>query len=167
MRELVPKICSGDGIDVLVVDIDQPTQKEHPRLVPVCFQVVPFTPEEHSFLMDLLSGQNCGDIAPAKLICDANMRLGRIFAKAIMEVLDKHEISPTTVDIIASHGQTVWHQGPMGTLQLGESAVIAYETGITTISDFRYILINVGAPSDLISSQELRMLLLEGREHPS
>jgi anhydro-N-acetylmuramic acid kinase len=50
------------------------------------------------------------------------------------------------VDLLGSHGQTVFHQGkPVGylgarvasTLQIGEGAVIAAETGVTTVADFR------------------------------
>lgn len=43
-----------------------------------------------------------------------------------------------SVDFIASHGHTVFHQPEKGiTFQLGEGASIAAETGITTICDFR------------------------------
>src|SRR5262249_38132566 len=46
------------------------------------------------------------------------------------------------VDLVGSHGQTVWHQAPfMGgvasTLQLGEPALIAARTGVVTVGDFR------------------------------
>src|SRR5262249_19490102 len=45
------------------------------------------------------------------------------------------------LDLIASHGQTVWHQVAPGrtrsTLQIGEPSVIAERLGVTTIADFR------------------------------
>jgi anhydro-N-acetylmuramic acid kinase len=46
-------------------------------------------------------------------------------------------IGRTRVDVIGSHGQTVWHEPGSHTLQLGEAAHIAAATGVTTVSDFR------------------------------
>lgn len=61
-----------------------------------------------------------------------NVELGRAFARAARRLLGRG-----TVDVIGSHGQTVWHQPARHTLQLGEGAVIAAETGVTTVCDFR------------------------------
>ena len=60
--------------------------------------------------------------------------------------LKKHRLSGESVDIIASHGQTVMHTPGYlldpkkkinATLQLGDGDHIAMHTGIITISDFR------------------------------
>src|SRR6185503_3848549 len=37
----------------------------------------------------------------------------------------------------ASHGNTIWHEAPLATWQIGQSAVIAERTGVDVISDFR------------------------------
>ncbi len=58
--------------------------------------------------------------------------LGKFFAKVA-----KMFIGRTHVDVIGSHGQTVWHEPGRHTLQLGEAAYIAAATGVTTVSDFR------------------------------
>ncbi len=75
-----------------------------------------------------------------------NFRLGRIFAQAAATACKRFRVRRASVDLIGSHGQTIFHQGePVGylgarvasTLQIGEGAVIAAETGVTTVADFR------------------------------
>ncbi|MEI8388582.1 MAG: anhydro-N-acetylmuramic acid kinase [bacterium] len=79
-------------------------------------------------------------------ICWMNFVIGEYFAQAALEVIKKAGITPKEVDLIGSHGQTVYHKPidefingftKKSTLQIGESAIIAERTGITTISDFR------------------------------
>ncbi len=63
----------------------------------------------------------------------------------VLECLEKWNITTDEVDVIASHGQTVFHapknlhqlEGyPNATLQIGDGDHIAVKTGIITISDF-------------------------------
>ena len=65
--------------------------------------------------------------------------LGEAFAGAAISVTEQAQIALSSVDLIASHGQTVWHQpdGVRSSLQIGAPAVIAERTGCTVISDFR------------------------------
>ncbi len=75
-----------------------------------------------------------------------NFRLGETFAEAALTACRRFRISPKKIALIGSHGQTIFHQGhpvpylgrrTASTLQIGESAIIAARTGITTIADFR------------------------------
>lgn len=77
-----------------------------------------------------------------KDICQMNFVVGKCFADAANELIKKHG----KPDFIASHGQTVYHYpfddivdgiSLKSTLQIGESSVIAKETGCMTISNFR------------------------------
>jgi anhydro-N-acetylmuramic acid kinase len=79
-------------------------------------------------------------------ICHYNFVLGEVFADAVIKLCSKSGISLSSIDLIGSHGQTVYHQ-PSGkrynnktirsTLQIGEPSVIAQRTGVTTVADFR------------------------------
>lgn len=77
------------------------------------------------------------------LICSLNFKIGYLFSKAVKEVCKKADFNIENLDFIASHGQTIFHI-PRGyknfipsTLQIGEPAVIAYETNTKVISNFR------------------------------
>lgn len=78
----------------------------------------------------------------AQELCKLNFELGERFAEAAVEMLDIAREEGVEVDFIASHGHTVAHFPPrsgshIGTLQIGEPAVIAERTGVPVISDFR------------------------------
>lgn len=65
-----------------------------------------------------------------------NHELGSAFASAALLVLR----GVRGVNVIGSHGQTVWHgpgETPPNTLQLAEPAIIAERTGIPVVADFR------------------------------
>lgn len=79
-------------------------------------------------------------MGPAEL-CELNFGLGEAFAKAANDSLKAAGIEPHEVDLIASHGQTIYHQVAAGhrrsTLQMGDGAIIAERTGLTVAHDFR------------------------------
>jgi anhydro-N-acetylmuramic acid kinase len=75
-----------------------------------------------------------------------NEIIGTVHSEMVLECLKKWNSRPEEVDVIASHGQTVFHapknlhqlEGyPNATLQIGDGDHIAVKTGIITISDFR------------------------------
>ena len=76
-------------------------------------------------------------------VSDLNFLLGREFAAAVFDLLRKAALKTTDVDLVGTHGQTVFHnppslgEGVSSTLQLGEADVICETTGITTVGDFR------------------------------
>ncbi len=77
-----------------------------------------------------------------ELICSLNFKLGEIFAGTVLKLLAETGFSSADINAVASHGQTIYHIPPSGrrpgsTLQIGEASVIAEQTGILTISDFR------------------------------
>ena len=76
-------------------------------------------------------------------VSDLNFQLGSEFAEAVVEILRRNGLETTDVDLVGSHGQTIFHNPPSlnfdipSTLQVGEPDVICEETGITTVADFR------------------------------
>jgi anhydro-N-acetylmuramic acid kinase len=74
-------------------------------------------------------------------VCEVNALLGEAFAQAALAVAARADLPIDAVDLVASHGQTVYHQVAPGatrsTLQLGAPATIAERTGRTVAADFR------------------------------
>lgn len=61
-----------------------------------------------------------------------------LHADAVHRLLDRHGIGPASVDVIGFHGHTVLHRPDEGlTVQIGDGALLARETGIDVVSDFR------------------------------
>ena len=79
----------------------------------------------------------------AKDVCLLNFELGEVMAEACLSMMDIAEDNQVEVDFISVHGHTVGHYPPgagtnqVGTLQVGEAAVIVQRTKIPVVSDFR------------------------------
>ncbi len=75
-----------------------------------------------------------------KEIGEVDHQLALFFAKAVNELLAKSSFDPLEVEAIGLHGQTLWHE-PLGqhpfSMQLGNASVVAVETKIDVVSDFR------------------------------
>lgn len=88
-----------------------------------------------------------------KEICIMNFLVAEHFSNAVEQLLDEVNLPASDVDFIGSHGQTVYHYPtaetqngiPLkSTLQIGDISVIAKNTGIDTIGNFRTADIAVG-----------------------
>jgi len=121
---------SVDGIDVAVVDIGDSIQM-------VAWKTVPYEPEVREAILSISNAAT-----HTATIARLNFLLGELFADA----LRASGVPLETIELIGSHGQTIFHEGEptdfLGhkvacTLQIGEAAVIAERTGIETIADFR------------------------------
>jgi anhydro-N-acetylmuramic acid kinase len=127
---------SADGTDVALVRVSgQSASLEN-------FAAFPLPRAIQKEILSLGEGR----AVTTREISQLNFLLGQIFAEAALSACKKFRISPSRVDVLGSHGQTVFHQGKpapflgkriASTLQIGEPAVIAKRTGITTVGDFR------------------------------
>ncbi len=131
---------SADGIDVALAEITGREWKTRIRLRASRF--VPYPPDVRRRILEISSG------APvlASELSQMNFLLGELFARACLHVCRRSGIPKDSLRLIGSHGQTVHHQNKasrfcglpvQSTLQIGEPAVIAERTGVTTIGDFR------------------------------
>ncbi|GGW95556.1 anhydro-N-acetylmuramic acid kinase [Streptomyces lomondensis] len=97
-------------------------------------------------------------------VCRLDTRIGRAFAAAAVRA--DRELCGGRAELVASHGQTVYHwvdEGRVhGTLQLGQPAWIAEATGLPVVADFRARDIAAGGQgAPLVSLVDL--LWLRGR----
>ncbi|MBZ5662075.1 MAG: anhydro-N-acetylmuramic acid kinase [Acidobacteriia bacterium] len=127
---------SADGIDVALVRISGRGAKLQN------FAAIPFSARVREAILRLGEGRavTTGEIS------QLNFLLGKTFGEAALAALRKFRVSPARIEVIGSHGQTIFHQGIparfcgeriASTLQIGEPSVIAGLTGITTVGDFR------------------------------
>ena len=84
-------------------------------------------------------------------ICEMNFEIGQRLADAALAVTKRAGLSMSKVDLIGSHGQTIYHiprppekGNTRSTLQIGEPAVIAQQTGVLTVADFRKMDVAAG-----------------------
>lgn len=139
MEELEVKkviaLMSGTSCD----SIDAGLCEVYPDMTVKLIQGINYKYPEHirAKIFQLFRGE-----ASVKDICQMNFAIGKCFADAC-KVLISEFGKP---DFISSHGQTVYHYpfdekidgiNLKSTLQIGESSVIAQETGCLTISNFR------------------------------
>jgi anhydro-N-acetylmuramic acid kinase len=129
---------SADGVDAALVEIGNVGDRPAVRLV--AYETVSYPPGLREHILALASGGTTEEV------CHLNAYLGELFAEAAQQAARGAGVSLADVDLIGSHGQTVHHlPGPRqegthavrSTLQIGEPAVIAERTGVTTVADFR------------------------------
>lgn len=128
---------SLDGIDAALVEIDNFGKKTKIKLIEFITTSIPLD------VKDEIKRACSEEQSSVDLICSLNFKLGYLFAEATKNVCNKAGITLENLDFIASHGQTIYHLPKSrdsfipSTLQIGEPAIIAYETGVKVVSNFR------------------------------
>ncbi len=134
---IVAGVISGtsvDGIDVAVLEFEKDFKVLGHRSVP-------YAPEVRDAIVAASNATtHTGTIARL------NFLLGELFADAVRQTFQELGRPLASLDLIGSHGQTIFHEGEpveycgyriASTMQIGEAAVIAKRTGATVIADFR------------------------------
>lgn len=121
---------SLDGVDVVLAAIDENMVAQQASLS----WPIPVSLKED--ILSICQGQ------PLTLsqLGQLDVRLGALFAEAVLALMHKENLQPQDVVAIGCHGQTVWHE-PTGdapnTLQIGDNNQIVAKTGVTVVGDFR------------------------------
>ena len=139
---------SLDAIDVAMVKIEKHGVTAKVKLEH--FREYPYPPKIRAVVRELFDPKR----ARIDDICRYDFILGEVFAEAVLRILKETRIKAATVDLIASAGQTIWHDPELSivnpdvdwidhplstrsTFAIGQSAVIAERTGIITVGDLR------------------------------
>jgi len=120
---------SLDGIDVALCQIDESGCRLEASIS------TSFDRELKENILSVIRGATT-----LKEIGEINHRLALEFAKGVNQLLLQEKLNSSDIVAIGSHGQTLWHE-PNGeypfSMQLGDPSVLAVETGIDVVADFR------------------------------
>jgi len=128
---------SLDGLDIAVVDFSLDNGKVRHELL--FFDTIPYPAELRESLACLMDPN-----APLQSVSSMNMYLGEMYVDYVKTALENSSIPYDSIDLISSHGQTIWHE-PLAsgnysrpnTMQIGDISVIAELSGKPVIGDFR------------------------------
>ena len=153
---------SADGIDAAVVEIEGVPPHLDVRFI--AYVEVPWDPPMRARIFEVFRPET----SSVDKICGLNFDLGERFAEAALQAIAEAGLTSADVHLIGSHGQTIYHDvGANGsvhsTLQIGEAAIIARRTGITTIANFRAADVAAGGQGAPLTSYADALLF----RHPS
>jgi anhydro-N-acetylmuramic acid kinase len=120
--------CSGAGLNTTIELLQ--------------FATMPYNDDFKKEIKSIFSKRD----ADLEKVCLLNAWIGKQHAALILQCLKQWNVNTELVDLIASHGQTIYHapkhlhqqeKFSNATLQIGDGDHIAVATGIITISDFR------------------------------
>jgi anhydro-N-acetylmuramic acid kinase len=142
---------SADGIDVAFVRI---TSGPHgPKIKLLAHHAVPFSKQLRTAVLASMDAKSISTGELARL----NWHLGIAYTDAVQQALKKH---PVKLELIGCHGQTIYHQPTPAlhagkkfacTWQLGEMAMLAAQTGVPVVSNFR--------PADMVAAGQAAPLV--------
>ena len=131
---------SMDGLDIALCSIKGAGRDTQFELK--AFTTVDYTNDFKAKILSIFSKE----MVALETLCLLNAWVGKQHGKMVLDALASWKIEPKNVDMIASHGQTIYHapkslhpnsEYDPATLQIGDGDHIAVTTGILTLSDFR------------------------------
>ena len=131
---------SLDGLDIAVCKFSG--SGTHTKLTVAHYTTVPYTEDFKAAVRKIFSIRAV-DLEAVTLL---HAHIARVHATMVLSALDSWKLSAASIDVIASHGQTIYHAPKFlhptsgygnATLQIGDGDILSTATGIITISDFR------------------------------
>lgn len=122
---------SFDGIDAVIVNFNDGqlniiAQHHHPYSQEIRQSLLSFSsPDKTHRLNDIYS---------------LDAKLGYLYAQTVNELLSQSAFNSANIKAIGCHGQTICHAPnakPAYTIQMGDPNILAAQTAITTVADFR------------------------------
>ena len=142
-ERLIIGLMSGtslDGLDIALCSFLG--AGKHTNVTLLQFETVAYTAEFKTMVREVFSKK----LVDLEKLCLLNGWIGKQHGIMVNKCLERWQIDRNKVDVIASHGQTIYHapkrlhqqaQFDNATLQIGDGDHLAVETGIITLSDFR------------------------------
>ena len=129
---VVVGLMSGTSLDGVTAAVVRFAERDsRTRIELLAWLTHPYTGTQRARLTEALTG------ATPAAYCRVNFDLGGWLADAAIAAIAEAGVGRDEIAVIASHGQTVWHEPGHSTWQLGEPAMIAERTGIDVVADFR------------------------------
>jgi len=138
---------SLDGLDIAVCKISG--SGNHTKLSVTHYTTIPYTEDFKTAIRKIFSIKAV-DLEAVTLL---HAHLARVHATMVLSALESWHLPTTSIDLIASHGQTIYHAPKFlhptseygnATLQIGDGDILSAATGIITLSDFRQKHISAG-----------------------
>ena len=129
---------SADGVSAALTEINGSGVET--RLNVVAFRTFPYPTALRREIFKLFSPET----STVDRICEMNFVLGEFLAECAIRLVKEANLG--NIDLIGSHGQTIYHSPRQGevcgyssrsTFQIGEPSIIAERTGVPTVADFR------------------------------
>ncbi len=141
-ERMIVGLMSGtslDGLDIALCRVKD--SGLNTKVIVEHFETISYSEEYKNIIRKIFSNKD----AALQDVCIIHKWLSDIHAKMVNDFLSKWNIPKEKIDLIASHGQTVFHapgenfhhQKINSTFQIVDGDTLAHLTGIITISDFR------------------------------
>jgi len=130
-ERMIAGLISGtsmDGIDVVICKLSGSGIETDWEVL--YFNSYPYSDKMRKEVNDALTGT-------AEDVCRLNFVLGKEFSNQLKIAFRESGIDIEQLDLIGSHGQTIYHVNGQSSLQVAEASVIAEDFGVPVISDFR------------------------------